>query len=57
MRVDATCWRAKRREEVAGCVFNVATGRRVDLNETFQILKKLTGYPGSVSYGRSVLGT
>src|SRR5713226_8649150 len=28
--------------EVAGRVFNVATGRRVDLNETFQILKKLT---------------
>src|SRR5712664_1680721 len=27
--------------EVAGRVFNVATGRRVDLNETFQILKKL----------------
>jgi nucleoside-diphosphate-sugar epimerase len=38
-------------KEVAGCVFNVATGRRVDLNETFQILKKLTGYPGSVNYG------
>src|SRR5712671_3250919 len=30
-------------KEVAGSVFNVATGRRVDLNETFQILKKLTG--------------
>src|SRR6202162_606342 len=38
-------------KEVAGRVFNVATGRRVDLNETFQILKKLTGYPGNVSYG------
>jgi nucleoside-diphosphate-sugar epimerase len=38
-------------KEVAGRVFNVATGRRVDLNETFQILKKLTGYPGSVNYG------
>src|SRR5438105_1375435 len=38
-------------KEVAGCVFNVATGRRVDLNETFQIPKKLTGYPGSVTYG------
>jgi UDP-glucose 4-epimerase len=37
--------------EVAGRVFNVATGRRVDLNETFQILKKLTGYPGNVNYG------
>src|SRR6476659_111937 len=32
-------------KEVAGRVFNVATGRRADLNETFQILKKLTGYP------------
>jgi UDP-glucose 4-epimerase len=38
-------------KEVAGSVFNVATGRRVDLNETFQILKKLTGYPGNVNYG------
>jgi UDP-glucose 4-epimerase len=37
--------------EVAGRVFNVATGRRVDLNETFQLLKKLTGYPGEVQYG------
>jgi UDP-glucose 4-epimerase len=37
--------------DVAGRVFNVATGRRVDLNETFQILKKLTGYPGNVNYG------
>src|SRR6266852_2752110 len=37
--------------EVAGRVFNVATGRRVDLNETFQILKKLNGYPENVSYG------
>jgi nucleoside-diphosphate-sugar epimerase len=38
-------------EKVAGGVFNVATGRRVDLNETFQIIKKLTGYPGEVKYG------
>jgi UDP-glucose 4-epimerase len=37
--------------EVAGEVFNVATGRRVDLNETFRILKKLTGYAGDVKYG------
>jgi len=36
--------------EVAGRVFNVATARRVDLNETFQILKKLTGYKGEVKY-------
>src|SRR5256712_7951146 len=38
-------------KEVAGRVFNFATGRRGDLNETFQILKKLTGYPENVSYG------
>jgi UDP-glucose 4-epimerase len=37
--------------EVAGRVFNVATGRRVDLNEMFQALKKLTGYSGEVRYG------
>ena len=38
-------------EEVAGRVFNVATGSRVDLNETFRVLKKLTGYAGEVGYG------
>ncbi|MGB7584056.1 MAG: SDR family oxidoreductase [Terriglobales bacterium] len=36
--------------EVAGKVFNVATGTRIDLNETFQVLKKLTGYGGEVKY-------
>jgi UDP-glucose 4-epimerase len=36
---------------VAGRVFNVATGTRVDLNETFQLLRKLTGYSGSVTHG------
>jgi nucleoside-diphosphate-sugar epimerase len=38
-------------EEVAGKVFNVATGRRASLNETFQLLQKLTGYSGRVKYG------
>jgi len=37
--------------EVAGKVFNVATGRRVDLNETFAILKDLIGYKGEIAYG------
>jgi UDP-N-acetylglucosamine/UDP-N-acetyl-alpha-D-glucosaminouronate 4-epimerase len=37
--------------EVAGRVFNVATGTRADLNQTFQILKKLTAYSGSIKYG------
>ena len=38
-------------KEVAGKVFNIATGARFDLNETFRLLKKLTGYSGEVSYG------
>ena len=29
----------------------MATGRRIDLYQTFQILKKLTGYTGEVKYG------
>jgi UDP-glucose 4-epimerase len=37
--------------EVAGRVFNVATAQRTDLKQTFQILKKLTGYGGEVNYG------
>ena len=35
---------------VAGRVINVATGQRTDLYQTFQILKKLIGYPGDVKY-------
>ncbi len=35
---------------VAGRVFNTATGQRSTLNQTFQILKKLTGYSGDVRY-------
>jgi nucleoside-diphosphate-sugar epimerase len=31
-------------------VFNVATGQRADLNETFQLLKKIIGYKGDVRY-------
>src|SRR5262250_1097701 len=37
--------------KAAGEMFNVATGRRVTLNETFKILQELTTYPGSVKYG------
>src|ERR1700694_3984586 len=37
--------------ECAGRVFNCATGRRITLNQTFQALKELTGYKGSVKYG------
>lgn len=38
-------------KEVAGRVFNVATGRRVDLNETFATLKQIIQFPGNVKYG------
>src|SRR5580698_6914650 len=37
-------------EQAAGKVFNVATGRRVTLNETFTLLQGLTSYSGSPSY-------
>ena len=37
--------------QAAGQVFNVATGTRVDLNETFQLLKKIIGFKGEVKYG------
>jgi len=37
--------------QAAGQVFNVATGERADLNETFQLLKKIIGYKGNVKYG------
>src|SRR5580692_9097456 len=37
--------------QVAGEVFNVATGRRVTLNETFKLLQGLTSYSGSPVYG------
>jgi UDP-glucose 4-epimerase len=42
--------------EVAGRIFNVATGRRVDLRETVEILKKLTGYSGEVNYAAERAG-
>ena len=37
--------------EVAGQVFNVATGRRVTLNETFKILQGITSFKGEAAYG------
>jgi len=37
--------------QAAGQVFNIATGTRVDLNETFQLLKKIIGFKGEVNYG------
>jgi UDP-glucose 4-epimerase len=37
--------------QAAGQVFNVATARRVTLNETFKILQGLTSYSGQPKYG------
>ena len=37
--------------KAVGQVFNVATGTRVDLNQTFQLLKNIIGYHGEVKYG------
>ena len=37
--------------QVAGKVFNVATGQRVTLNETFKLLQKLTSYSGTPLFG------
>jgi UDP-glucose 4-epimerase len=42
--------------EVAGEVFNVATGQRIDLNATFRMLKKMTGYSGEVKHGTERAG-
>jgi nucleoside-diphosphate-sugar epimerase len=36
--------------QAAGQVFNVATGKRADLNQAFELLKKITGYAGEVKY-------
>jgi len=37
-------------KDVAGEVFNIATGRRFDLNQTVSLLRPLTGYMGDVEY-------
>jgi UDP-glucose 4-epimerase len=42
--------------EVAGKVFNIATGTRFDLNQTFEILKKIIGFKGSVQYAEERAG-
>jgi UDP-glucose 4-epimerase len=38
-------------QKAAGEMFNVATGRRVTLNETFTLLQGLTSYKGQPKYG------
>ena len=39
-------------EKVSGQMMNVATGSRITLNETFQILRDLTAYNGDAAYGQ-----
>jgi nucleoside-diphosphate-sugar epimerase len=36
--------------DCAGKVFNCATGRRITLNQTFEAMKPLTGFKGTVKY-------
>jgi nucleoside-diphosphate-sugar epimerase len=42
--------------QAAGQVFNVATGKRADLNRAFELLKNITGYRGDVKYAPSRSG-
>lgn len=37
--------------QVAGRVFNLATGQRITLNQTYKVLQRLTSYSGSPKYG------
>jgi UDP-glucose 4-epimerase len=48
--VSANLLACKAPASAVGQVFNVATGHRIDLNETFRVLKKITGYNGDVKY-------
>ncbi len=49
--VDANLLACKAPADMAaGQVFNVATGRRVTLNETFQLLQPMTSYRGKPKY-------
>lgn len=38
-------------KDVAGKVFNIAGGRRIDLNEVYCLLQELTGYSAPAEYG------
>jgi len=43
-------------ERVAGRMMNTATGSRITLNETFSILRELTGYRGEAAHGPARAG-
>src|SRR5437588_7882555 len=42
--------------EVAGKYFNLATGKRISLNATVELLRKITGYSGKVIHGAERAG-
>src|SRR5438270_7459594 len=42
--------------EVSGKVFNIATGKRFSLNETFQMLARIIGFSGPVKYAPTRAG-
>jgi UDP-glucose 4-epimerase len=43
-------------EKVAGQMMNLATGKKITLNQTFDILKGLTGYNGKPAYAEARAG-
>ena len=43
-------------KDVAGQTFNIATGRRYDLNQTVALLRPLTGYTGDVEHAAERTG-
>jgi UDP-glucose 4-epimerase len=43
-------------EKVSGRMMNLATGKRITLNETFSILRELTGYSGKLAYAEGRAG-
>jgi nucleoside-diphosphate-sugar epimerase len=42
--------------EASGRVFNIAAGSRISLNQTYQMLQRITGFPGAVQYAPARAG-
>ena len=43
-------------EQVSGRVFNIATGTRFSLNQTYEMLRKIIGFSGAAKYGETRTG-
>lgn len=54
--IEANLLAGKASAAALGQTFNVATGQRFDLNQTFNFLKQLTGYSGQVKYAHERAG-